>query len=289
MVGIAIGIRYRIGYRIWYRDISIAISRTDIESRYREPRSKAISRIEIDVSTAGRRAMTAAARRADCVGRRSVAARIGAAARACVALLVVALAIWIGAGIGTETGVGALAQTGPAAQDKAAQDKSAPDKPPQDKPAPETSPPNNPAQDRPGGDRPARPGAGRDGAGRDGIGRDGATPDKTVTRRAKGPPGKDIRIAVYVNVKPDCSSGPMPTIRLVGAPAHGTVTLRKATIKATNVRECLALEVPGFIALYRSRPGFAGADSVSLEVRFPDKPPQIHEIAITIADGVERI
>ncbi|MFL9829117.1 hypothetical protein ABTU92_30360, partial [Rhodoplanes sp. SY1] len=101
--------------------------------------------------------------------------------------------------------------------------------------------------------------------------------ERTIGQRAKGPPGKDIRIAVYVNVKPDCSSGPMPTIRLVGKPAHGTVTVRKATIKATNVRDCLALEVPGFIAFYRSRPGFAGADSVALEVRFPDKPPRIHK------------
>lgn len=151
--------------------------------------------------------------------------------------------------VGLATGVDALAQTGATAQDKPAPDKPTPDR----------------------------------------LDRDAAPPDKTVTRRAKGPPGKDIRIAVYVNVKPDCSSGPMPTIRLVGAPAHGTVTVRKATIKATNVRDCLALEVPGFIALYRSRPGYAGADSVSLEVRFPDKPPQVHEIAITVADGAERI
>lgn len=156
--------------------------------------------------------------------------------------------------VGLAAGVDALAQTGAAAQDKPAPDKPAPDRPTPDR-----------------------------------LDRDAAPPDKTVTRRAKGPPGKDIRIAVYVNVKPDCSSGPMPTIRLVGAPAHGTVTVRKATIKATNVRDCLALEVPGFIALYRSRPGFAGADSVSLEVRFPDKPPQVHEIAITVADGAERI
>lgn len=207
------------------------------------------SDISIAIETAGRRAMTAAASRAGRIARRRAAVLIEAAALACLALLVVSPA----------TGAGALAQTAPATQDKSAPARTAPDKTAPDKPAP----------DKPG--------------------RDGAAPDKTVARRAKGPPGKDIRIAVYVNVKPDCSSGPMPTIRLVGAPAHGTVTVRKATIKATNVRECLALEVPGFVALYRSRPGFAGADIVSLEVRFPDKPPQVHEIAITIADGGERI
>ena len=51
---------------------------------------------------------------------------------------------------------------------------------------------------------------------------------QTVTRAARGEPGKDIRVGVFVNVKQDCSSGPLPTIRLVEKPANGTVTVKSA-------------------------------------------------------------
>src|SRR5262245_64023479 len=62
---------------------------------------------------------------------------------------------------------------------------------------------------------------------------------QTVERSAKAQSGKDVRIGVYLNVKPDCSSGPLPTIRLSAEPANGTVTVRKANVSATNYKKCL--------------------------------------------------
>src|SRR5262249_1605156 len=35
-----------------------------------------------------------------------------------------------------------------------------------------------------------------------------------VSRMVSGQPNTDIRVGVYVNVKPDCTSGPLPSIRL---------------------------------------------------------------------------
>src|SRR5215204_4348962 len=81
---------------------------------------------------------------------------------------------------------------------------------------------------------------------------------QTVERSAGGPADKEIRIGVYINVQPDCSSGPLPSIRLSNPPANGKVMVKSAKIKATNYKQCLALEVPGFIAFYRSAPGFVG-------------------------------
>ena len=109
--------------------------------------------------------------------------------------------------------------------------------------------------------------------------------EKTVERAIRGPAGKDIRIGIYVNVQPDCSSGPLPSIRLSGPPANGKVAVKSAKIKATNYKQCLALEVPGFIAFYRSAPGFTGADVVTLEVKFPNGRTEIQKITVNVGTG----
>ena len=83
---------------------------------------------------------------------------------------------------------------------------------------------------------------------------------QTVNRTVNGQRDTDIRVGVYVNVKPDCTSGPLPSIQLTSPPEHGNVTVKKGKVTATNYKQCLALEVPAFIAFYRSRSDFAGVD-----------------------------
>ena len=63
----------------------------------------------------------------------------------------------------------------------------------------------------------------------------------TVERAVKAQADKDIRVGVYVNVQPDCSSGPLPTIRLTDPPTNGRVVVKRAKIGATNYKQCLAL------------------------------------------------
>ncbi|MGB6542557.1 MAG: hypothetical protein WBF03_17005 [Xanthobacteraceae bacterium] len=85
-------------------------------------------------------------------------------------------------------------------------------------------------------------------------------------RQVKAAPGRDNRVAVYTNIQPDCTSGPLPAIRLVAAPAHGAVTVKRGVLKATNFKQCLATEVPVFVAVYRPAEGFSGLDEFELEV-----------------------
>ena len=118
-----------------------------------------------------------------------------------------------------------------------------------------------------------------------GLGASALAQDRTVERRAKGPSGANIRIGMYINVKPDCTSGPLPTIRLVGVPENGKVNVKRVNVRATNYRQCLALSVPGYIAFYRSRPGFSGTDLVTLEVKFPSGLTQVQKITVTVAEG----
>jgi len=94
----------------------------------------------------------------------------------------------------------------------------------------------------------------------------GAGAQDVTERQVKAAPGRDNRVAVYTNILPDCTSGPLPAIRLVAPPAHGAVTVKRGTLKATNYKQCLATEVPVFVALYRPANGFSGSDEFELEV-----------------------
>src|SRR5262249_13247556 len=107
--------------------------------------------------------------------------------------------------------------------------------------------------------------------------------DKTVDRTAQGQAGKDVRVGVYVNVQDDCTSGPLPTIRLSTPPAHGRVIVKKAKVSATNFKQCLALEVTGYAAFYRSQPDFSGNDVFALDVRFPSGRMETQRFTVTIA------
>jgi hypothetical protein len=108
---------------------------------------------------------------------------------------------------------------------------------------------------------------------------------QTVNRTANGPSGADVRIGVYINVKPDCTSGPLPSIRLISAPESGKVTVKHGKVTATNYKQCLAMEVPAFIAFYRSRADFAGIDTFTLEVKFPGGKTEVQRISITVGSG----
>jgi len=107
----------------------------------------------------------------------------------------------------------------------------------------------------------------------------------TVERSAKGPTAKSIEVGLYLNVKPDCTSGTLPGIRLVEPPANGTISIKQAKVRATNYKQCLALEVPGFIAFYQSKPDFVGTDRVVIEVKYQEGRTELQRITINVGVG----
>jgi hypothetical protein len=108
---------------------------------------------------------------------------------------------------------------------------------------------------------------------------------QSINRTASGQPDTDIRVGVYVNVRPDCTSGPLPSIQLTSPPENGKVTVKKAKVTATNYKQCLALEVPAFVAFYRSRVDFVGVDVLTLEVKFPGGKTEVQRISISVGSG----
>lgn len=103
-----------------------------------------------------------------------------------------------------------------------------------------------------------------------------------IERDVKATAGRDSRVAIYTSIRPDCTSGPLPAIRLAAAPAHGTVSVRRGTLKATNVKQCLAIEVPALIAFYRSVRDFTGADEFQLEITLAGGRKEIQDFRVTV-------
>jgi len=89
---------------------------------------------------------------------------------------------------------------------------------------------------------------------------------QSVERTIKAQGGRDVRLGIFASIRPDCTAGSLPTIRLKVPPKHGKVTVKQAKLRTTNFRQCLAVEVPAFIAIYRSVPDYTGDDVVVLEV-----------------------
>jgi len=103
-----------------------------------------------------------------------------------------------------------------------------------------------------------------------------------VERSVKAAPNKDTQIGVYLNVQPDCSSGPLPTIRLASPPSSGKVVVKSAKVKATNYKACLALEVPAYVAFYKSPPEFTGDDVLTIEVKYLGGRTEIQKITVKV-------
>ncbi len=60
--------------------------------------------------------------------------------------------------------------------------------------------------------------------------------------------------------------------------------LKSGRVKATNYKACLALEVPAYVAFYKSPPDFVGNDFLTIEVKFVGGRTEIQKITVTVAD-----
>jgi hypothetical protein len=107
----------------------------------------------------------------------------------------------------------------------------------------------------------------------------------SLDREVKATPGRDVRVGIYTSMRADCTAGPLPAIRLSVAPEHGTVTVRRAMLKATNVKQCLAAELPALVAFYRPKANSANEDRFELEVSFAGGRKQIQRFHVIISSG----
>jgi hypothetical protein len=102
-----------------------------------------------------------------------------------------------------------------------------------------------------------------------------------IEREIKASPGRDVRVAIYTSIRPDCTSGPLPAIRLASPPAHGMVSVKRAAFKGTNFKQCLAIDVPALVAFYRAAQDFGGADEFEFEVTFSGGRKQLEHFRVS--------
>lgn len=108
---------------------------------------------------------------------------------------------------------------------------------------------------------------------------------KSVDREVKVAPGKVVRVAIYADIRPDCTPGQLPSIRLAAAPTHGAVRVKRGTLKATNLKQCLAIEVPAWIAFYRAADNFSGTDSFSLEINLGGGRKRLEHFKVVVSNN----
>ena len=104
----------------------------------------------------------------------------------------------------------------------------------------------------------------------------------TVQREVKGKPDTNINAGIFATVRKDCTAGPLPSVRLINPPAHGKVTLKQAKLRATNVKNCLGMELPAFVAIYRSERDFIGQDRFTIEIVGNNGKAQIQQVTVTV-------
>jgi hypothetical protein len=105
--------------------------------------------------------------------------------------------------------------------------------------------------------------------------------DAVFERQLKAAPGRDERVDIVTEICRDCTSGPLPAIRLAAPQAHGSVTVKRGTLKATNVKECLAIEVQAFVAFYRAAADYSGTDDFELEISSPNRHARRDRVHVT--------
>ena len=86
--------------------------------------------------------------------------------------------------------------------------------------------------------------------------------------------GKPFRLYAAYSTNPDCSATGDVVIRVTSPPSNGSVSIGRGSVfpnfPESNVRSaCNRRRVPGTIATYTARRGYAGPDSVSLEIIYP--------------------
>jgi hypothetical protein len=101
--------------------------------------------------------------------------------------------------------------------------------------------------------------------------------------------GKPIRINMYFNVNPDCTSAGVAEVRITEQPQNGSVRIAKGTgfpfYPVSNSRHgCNTTRVPVVEIYYTSKNGFVGTDHVGMEGIFPSGTRIPYRVAITVKD-----
>ena len=109
--------------------------------------------------------------------------------------------------------------------------------------------------------------------------------EQTIERHFKGKSAANINVGIFASIHKNCTPAPLPTVRLLVPPTHGHVTVKQGRLRATNVKNCLAIESPAFVAIYRSERGFVGQDLFTFEIISQNGKSQFQKVTVTVTEA----
>lgn len=119
--------------------------------------------------------------------------------------------------------------------------------------------------------------------GMSGIGLAGtASAQTTVTRSETVPAGKSARLVIVPNLKKDCSTGPMPEIRVTTPPKFGSLITKGGKLKTPAKYRCPNKDAEAQGIFYQANAGYTGPDNVVVEVKNADGEIEKRDIRITV-------
>jgi hypothetical protein len=104
-------------------------------------------------------------------------------------------------------------------------------------------------------------------------------------RSAEAVAGKSLRLGTYGNVQKDCTSGPLPTVRVLTPSKHGELNVRSGNLKAGRITRCPNLRATAQGVFYQASPKYSGTDEVSFEVKSASGKVETHTVRITVKDA----
>ena len=93
------------------------------------------------------------------------------------------------------------------------------------------------------------------------------------------------RLDAYGNVQKDCTSGPLPTIRVVAPPKHGELNVRSGTLKSGRIARCPSLAAEAQGVFYKANPTYKGADEVTYEIRSASGKVETRTVKLTVKEA----
>lgn len=110
-----------------------------------------------------------------------------------------------------------------------------------------------------------------------------AAAQEQTFRTVEAAPGKLVRLGLVGNVTKECTPGPMPEIKVLTQPSHGTLAVRSGKTKVGTLARCPNLEVPILALFYQANPKFSGTDQVAYTVKSADGRTQSFTLKITVS------
>lgn len=104
-------------------------------------------------------------------------------------------------------------------------------------------------------------------------------------RSADAVAGEQQRLGVYGNVQKDCTSGPLPTVRVLTPPKRGELNVRSGKLKPGRISLCPKLEATAEEVFYKANAAFKGTGKVAYEVRSASGKVESHTVKFTVKEA----